>query len=107
MLLQIGDPRGRARGVGELTGEPGPPLDFGQQIGDVDVWHQSIQVRSEPHGSGVLLERIRRRELEATRDEAHAVAGVDRCLQIAERVLLICLKLRQALVGVHPVCDRT
>jgi hypothetical protein len=59
VLLQIADPRGRTGGVRELTGEPGPPLDLGQQIGNVDVRHQSIQMRSEPHGSGALIEGVR------------------------------------------------
>jgi hypothetical protein len=36
VLLQIGDPRGRAGGVCELAGEPGPLLDLGEQVGDVD-----------------------------------------------------------------------
>jgi hypothetical protein len=58
MLLQIAEPRGRARGVCELAGEPGPPLDLGEQIGNVDVRHQLIQMRSQPHHSGVLIQRI-------------------------------------------------
>jgi hypothetical protein len=59
MLLQIAHPRGRASGVCELAGEPGPPLDLGEQIGNVDVRHQSIQLCSQPDGSGVLIQRVR------------------------------------------------
>ena len=58
MLLQIRKPRGCARGVRELACEPRPCLDLGEQIGNVDVRHQSIQLCSQPDGSGVLIQLL-------------------------------------------------
>ena len=98
----------RARGVRELAGEPGPPFDLGEQVGDVDVRCEAIHVSPEPHGGRALLERVGRRELKATSNQTHAVAGVDRGLQAAHRLVLLGLELAQALVGVQCAaeCDR-
>jgi hypothetical protein len=85
-----------------------PPLDLGQQVRDVDVRSEAIQVSPEPHRGRILIERVRRRELEAIADETYTVAGVDSGLQAAQRLLLLGLELCQALAGVQRAaeCDR-
>jgi hypothetical protein len=46
MLLHVGHPRRRAGGVRELAGEPGPLLDLGEQVGDVDPRREPIELSS-------------------------------------------------------------
>jgi hypothetical protein len=60
VLLQVGHPRGRAGGVCELSGEPGPLLDLGEQVGDVDPRREPIELCSQPDRSRALVERLRR-----------------------------------------------
>lgn len=58
--------------------------------------------------AGLSWSAVGRRELKATRDQAHAVVGVDRGLQAAHGLLLLGLELAQALVGIQCAaeCDR-
>ncbi len=93
VLVQVSHPRSRASGVRELREKAGPMLHLGKQIDDVDPRREAIQLRAQPDGRGVLVERIGTRQLQTTGDEAHAVTGVDRCLQPRERLLLLGLKL--------------
>ena len=58
VLLQIGHPWVRARGVRELASEPSPPLHLGEQVGDVDPRRESVQLGAEANGRGVLVERV-------------------------------------------------
>jgi hypothetical protein len=92
--------------VRELSREPGPALDLGQQIGDVDARHQAIQVGSQLYGCRALVERVGARQLQATSGEPDAGAGVDRVLQAAQRLVLLDLELAQALIGVQRAPER-
>lgn len=65
-----------------------------------------MELGSQANGLGALLERRGGRELKAIADEAHAVAGVDRGLQRAERLLLLGFELAQPLVGVKGTSER-
>ena len=72
----------------------------------VDVRHEPVELGPQANGLGALLERLGRRQLEAIANEAHPVAGVDRGLQRAERVLLLGFELAQPLVGVEGPPER-
>ena len=74
VLLQVGHPRVCAGGVRELAGEPGPLLDLGEQVGDVDPRREAIELRAQPDRSGGLVERLRWRQLEAIANEPDTVA---------------------------------
>jgi len=71
MLLQIRHPWRRTRGVREVPREPDPALDLGEHVRDIDVRDESVELGPQAHGLGVLLERLRGRELEAigTKDD--------------------------------------
>jgi hypothetical protein len=60
VLLQVGHPRGRAGGVRELAGEPGPLLDLGEQVGDVDPRREAIELGAQPNRGRRLVERLGR-----------------------------------------------
>ena len=106
VLVQVSHPRSRAGGVRELREKPGPLLHLGKQIDDVDPRCEAIELRAQPHGCGVLVERIGTRQLQTTGDEAHAVARVHRRLQPRERLALLDLKLTEALVGIEGPTER-
>jgi hypothetical protein len=59
VLVQVGHPRGRAGGVRELAGEPGPLLDLGEQVGNVDPRRESIELGAQPDRGRGLVERLR------------------------------------------------
>ena len=58
VLLQVSHPRSRAGGVRELREKAGPLLHLGKQIDDVDPRREAIQLRAQPDGCGVLVERV-------------------------------------------------
>ena len=86
--------------------KPGPLLDLGQQVGDVDPRREPIERGSQPDCGWRLIQRIRRRQFQATCDEPDAVASVNGGLQASERVLLLGLELTQALIGVQCAAER-
>jgi hypothetical protein len=105
VLLQVGHPRRRAGGVRELPREPGPLLDLGEQVGDVDPRREPIELGAQPDRGWGLVERFRWRQLEVIADERDTVAGVDCDLKGPERVLLIGLELTQTLGGVKRAAE--
>jgi hypothetical protein len=61
--VQVLDPGGRLRDVGELVGEAGPGRDLGEQVGQVDRRQErSDAVSKREEGLG-LVEAVERREL--------------------------------------------